>query len=247
MPIRGRPEAGFLLALASGRLPPRRRGGGRMTRLRRRPREVYRVYTEDEYLGGAGLEVATVGEWPPAAEPARKGAGERRLRRAAGMAMLAGTVGAVGGLVVMTGSWAHRGAGRRPGSLVAATRSPRGARSPAVADSSAAPSWPVGAHRSLVTRSRVVLAGRRRAVADIRLRGERHGGSDAHLPKRVRRGNRVGARSAGPGVTRGGGVAVVVDYVPRSSAGEAPATSASAGAAAPRAAAGKQAEFGFER
>jgi hypothetical protein len=228
MPIRRRPEAGFLLALASGRLPARRRGCDRMTRLRRRPREVYRVYTEDEYLGGAGLEVATVGEWPPAAEPARKGAGERRLRRAAGMAMLAGTVGAVGGLVVMTGSWAHRGAGRRPGSLVAATRSPRGARSPAVVDSSAAPSWLAGARRSLVMRSRVARAGRHRRVARTR------------LPIHPR-----------------GGVAVVVDYVPRSSSGKASVTTfaaggataadASTGAATPRAAAGKQAEFGFER
>src|SRR6202020_772394 len=110
MPIHWRPEAGFLLALASGRLLAWRRVGDRV-RLRRRSREVYRVYAEEEYLNGAGLELATVEEWPAVLEPeqacpvaaasARRPGHERRLRRAAGMAMLAGAVGAVGGVVAM--------------------------------------------------------------------------------------------------------------------------------------------------
>ena len=58
--------------------------GGRVTLLRRRPREVYRVYSEEEYLNGAGAEPASVGEWPVAVEPASMRSGERRLRRVAG-------------------------------------------------------------------------------------------------------------------------------------------------------------------
>jgi hypothetical protein len=189
-----------------------------MTLLRRRPREVYRVYSEDEYLNGAGLEVGAGMEvaagdgWPAPVGPARKGGGERRLRRAAGVAMLAGAVGTVGGVVVMTGSRAHSGAGRRPGNLVASMRSPRVVRSPAVAGTSAPP-WAAVASPGKATHSRVVRAGRRSAV--------------------------------------------VVDYVPPSSSGEAPVTTAapsgvttadtSAGEATPRTRAAKQAEFGFER
>jgi hypothetical protein len=233
-----------------------------MTLLRRRPREVYRVYTEDEYLNGAGLEVGAELEvaagdgWPAPVGPARKCGGERRLRRAAGVAMLAGAVGTVGGVVVMTGSRAHSGAGRRPGSLVASMRSSRVVRSPAVAGTSAPP-WPAVASPGKATHSRVVRAGRRSAVGDTRPRGERHGGSDTRPPGRGRRGNRVGGGSAGAGAKRGGGVAVVVDYVPSSpsvgasatnaAAGGTTATDVSAGTAAPRAGAGKQAEFGFER
>jgi hypothetical protein len=259
MPIRWRPEAGFLLALASGRLPFRWRGGDRMMLLRRRPREVYRVYSEDEYLDGAGaevgagLEVAAVGTWPPAAEPARKAAGERRLRRVAGVAMLAGALGAVGGLVVMTSSWTNRGAGRRPGSLVAAVRSP------AVVGSSAVSTRPTLAGPSAATRSRGARAGWRHGMADTHapthLSAGPHG-SDAHPPGRVRRGYGPAPQSSEAGVKRGGGVAIIVDYVPRSpsagapataAAGETTATDVSPSAATSRPVAGKQAEFGFER
>ncbi len=59
MPIRRkRPEAGYLPTLASGRLCASADDDDRMTLLRRRPREVYRVYYEDEYLNGAGLDLA---------------------------------------------------------------------------------------------------------------------------------------------------------------------------------------------
>jgi hypothetical protein len=206
-----------------------------MTLLRRRPREVYRVYTEDEYLDGAGLElgagpqVTAVGEWSVPVGPARKAGGERRLRRVAGVAMLAGAVGTVGGLVVMTSARAHNGAGRRPGSLVAATRSSRIVRA-------SAPSWPVPAHRSEATRSRVAWAGRRRGKSGPR--------------RPLHPLTRLPARPIGS-------VATVVDYVSRSSSAETPASTAAAGettatdvspsAAIPRSTAGKQAEFGFER
>ena len=102
--------------------------------LRRRPREVYRVYSEEEYLNGAGSGLAGIGEWPVtewplveaphdeppvgeaplSVEPARQGAGgEHRLHRITGVAMLAGAMGTVGGVVFLNVARAHGGAGAR--------------------------------------------------------------------------------------------------------------------------------------
>jgi hypothetical protein len=64
-----------------------------VTLVRRRQREVYRVFGEDEFFDGgyAGepLESVTIV------------GGEGRLRRVAGMAMLAGALGAAGGLIAL--------------------------------------------------------------------------------------------------------------------------------------------------
>jgi hypothetical protein len=270
MPIRRRPEAGFLLALASGRLPFRWRGGDRMTLLRRRPREVYRVYTEDEYLDGAelevgaGPEVTAVGEWSVPVGPVRKGGGERRLRRVTGVAMLAGAVGTVGGLVVMTGSWTHRGAGRRPGSLAAAVRSP------VVVGSSAVSTRPTVAGSSEATRSRGARAGRHDDASGAdphtnhpaRLRVRRRGSG----AQRVRPSHGPDTPPAGAVSHRAGGVTIVVDdpsgsrsgmvasadasaegATATSSTGESTATDSPAEAATVHGGLGKPAEFGFER
>ena len=258
MPIRERPEAGYLPTLASGRLffarrRVLRRGGDRVTLLRRSPREVYRVYTEEEYLNGAGLEpaVALTEGWPVA--PARIAAHARRLHRVVGMALLAGAVGTVGGVVAANNPWAQRGVGRRPGSLVAEARSPRVVRSRITRSS--VPARPVVTHRTEAARSHIA-----RAV-----------GSDPHPPNRQPSGTRL------PGHPHGG-VAIVVDYAPGAPAGgvsassasadgsvaappvgastttaspadEAPAPAASASAATERTGAGAEskAEFGFER
>jgi hypothetical protein len=64
-----------------------------MTSWRRRPRELYRVYGEEEFLGGA------VGEERFELLPARSS--ERPLCRLAGAAMLAGTVGTVGAVIAV--------------------------------------------------------------------------------------------------------------------------------------------------
>ena len=219
-----------------------------MTLLRRRPREVYRVYTEEEYLNGAGSEPAPAlaDEWPVAVEPARSRAGERRLGRVAGMALLAGAVATVGGVVAANKPWAHRGAGRRPESLVAVARASRVVHSPVITGSYAAPSRSVVVPAAKTTRSRAARAG--------------HWASDSHLPR-----TRLPTRPRG-------GVAAVVNYVPEapaggitaprpsadetttseatapvSSADGAPAPAATASAATARAGAGSRAEFGFER
>jgi hypothetical protein len=134
-PIPQRPEAGYLPISASGRLFAWRRSGDRVMLRRRAPREVYRVYDEDEFLDGAGDEeffepvepVKPVKPVEPVklGEPAASaGTGERRLRRLAGAAMLVGAVGTVGGAIAINISRPARGAARRtsPSSPVA-TRS----------------------------------------------------------------------------------------------------------------------------
>src|SRR5580704_6574500 len=95
--------------------------------LRRAPREVYRVYSEDEFFDGATNEEL----FEPVA-PA--GTGERRLRRLAGAAMLVGAVGTVGGVIAINISRPARNAARRasPDSPVA-TRSYITTRASAVA------------------------------------------------------------------------------------------------------------------
>jgi hypothetical protein len=112
-----------------------------MTLLRRAPREVYRVYSEEEYLDGAGSEIAAVAEWPVDGSPVVAEAAQQvvlghRLRRAAGVAMLAGAVGAVGGLVCLNLARAHVGSGAGREGLVAATHPARAAAasSPAADD-----------------------------------------------------------------------------------------------------------------
>lgn len=245
-----------------------------MTLLRRRPREVYRVYSEEEYLNGAGSDIATAGgEWslgesplgeiplgePPLGEPpfgefplpvetvGHRAGGEHRphrvvevhrLRRMAGVAMLAAAMGTVGGVVVLNVARAHGGAGAQ-GSLLAATHSSRVARSPAVNDAQPQmrSSRPAVVHSVKTTpRSRVVHV--RRSLSGPVLHRPNHLLTH-HLP-----------------VPRRTDVAVVADYRPRPSSGEvsavpAPAvstqvstTTASVSAALARE---KRPEFGFER
>ena len=73
-----------------------------MTRLRRRPRAVYRVYGEEEYL--AGVDTLCAREDPPLVEEPTHG---RRLQRIAGAAALTGAVGTVGGIVGLAGLRMH--------------------------------------------------------------------------------------------------------------------------------------------
>lgn len=224
-----------------------------MMLLRRRPREVYRVYSEEEYLNGAGSELASIGEWPvterPLGEPqvgeaplsvetARQGAGgEHRLHRMVGVAMLAAAVGTVGGVVFLNVARAHGGTGAR-GSFLATTRSSRVARSPAVDDAQS----PVASSRPVVVRSVKTAPGSR--VIHVR----------RSLGRPVpRRSNHLLTHDHNPPVRRLTDVAVVADYVPpRPSSGEAaPAqvstTIASVAPAPTQSALEKRSEFGFER
>jgi hypothetical protein len=230
------------------------------------------VYSEEEYLNGAGLELATAGDWPAEAEPAgewameggsaetgpsdaptdehsyggfvqpenvqpeKKDVRERRLRRMAGVAVLAGAVGAVGGVVAANSSRAHRGAGRRSGSLVAAARSSSVVRSPVLAGSRAAPSGLAVTPPARITRSRrshVARVRRRYTVASTQ--SDTRPPSDIHYTENVRRETGAGPTPAGVGVQGGRGVAIVVD----DSAGSSAPASTTAGSSV--------VEFGFER
>ena len=189
------------------------------------------MYSEEEYMNGGRSSRASMSgrrrsrrraRWHPQANRPRRhrlesrqaimraiGLSEprgelvrvRRLRRAAGVAMLAGAVGAVGGVVVMNVPWAQRSVARRQGHLVAATRSPV-ARPPVskVLDSQPTPARPVIV-RAHARHTRACLTG---GAQLWRPRPPVHCRSSNHsLP-------RVPARPRG-------GVAVAVDYVPRSS------------------------------
>ncbi len=268
------------------------------------------MYSEDEYLNGAGSELAAASEWPAAVEPTPEStdewpvtvepavqpepAGEwpvepepagkwamevgsaqtgptdapigghvyggfapvgytdvreRRLRRMAGVAVLAGAVGAVGGVVAANSSRTHRGAGRRPGSLVAAVRSSRVARSPVLVGSRAAPSEPAVARPLKATRSHLARARRRHALASAQLpaRGsDTRPSTDVNPHKPVRQGNVLAPQSAGVGVQRGGSARIVVDDSVGSSVPASMATDFSPSEVTAQARVG-DAEFGFER
>lgn len=84
---------------------------------RRAPREVYRVYDEDEFFARADHDERLL-------EPSASGIGERRLRRVAGATALLAVSGAVLGLVAIAGLPAPSGTRRRAGTnLLAATGS----------------------------------------------------------------------------------------------------------------------------
>jgi len=228
--------------------------------LRRRPRVLYRVYSEEEYLNGAGSGLADIGdewslgesaivdEWPLPVEPVgrevvgegqlrRRVMGERRLHRMAGMAMLASAVVTVGGVVFLNVAWGHgRGVPRR-GSFVAATRS-RVVRSPALDDA-----------QPQVTSSRPVVV----SAVETTTQHSRVVHGRRNLRRQVpRRSNRLPAHH--PLVRRRADVAVVANHAPGPSSGEvapAPAqvstTSTPVASAPARPTPENRAEFGFER
>jgi hypothetical protein len=132
MPIRWRPEAGSLPISASGRLfrcPARlilsarlaavagQDGREHMTVLRRNPRTVYRVCSEEEYLAGSEPFLrwdAAAGDPDLPAEPtagssARPPRAERarRARRLAAATVLSVAVGVVGVTIALVGLRAH--------------------------------------------------------------------------------------------------------------------------------------------
>jgi hypothetical protein len=259
---------------ASGRPRDPDRSGGRVTRpggRGRRSREVYRVYTEDEYLSDAGSALALVDAWPALAEPARRDAGGRRSHRVAGVAMLTGTVGMVGVAVIVSGSW-HPGAARGPGTMIAAARlwARSGVvRSPAITASYAAPSGPVVTGLASATRARVSQAGWR-GQAWRGGQARRRGGLGLSPPRRS-----LAQLPAHRSIQPRRGVAIVGDYSPAPASRTVTAAGAPAGAgtttatttvastvpsgasttgppaqataAGARPAPGIRAEFGFER
>jgi hypothetical protein len=89
--------------------------------LRRAPREVYRVYGEDEFLG----RVADHRD----IEPAAPASAQRLLHRVAGTTMVLAAAGMVGGLVALTSLSSGSGARRRIATGLLAANGLRGAQS----------------------------------------------------------------------------------------------------------------------
>lgn len=191
-----------------------------MSILRRAPREVYRVYSEEAYLAG----VDELGEWH--APPAKDGSHDRGLRRLGGAAALTGALGALGGVVAFMGLGARSPARLLAGSAMAPTR---------VAPSMGVASRASGARRARAFRNGAVqragVVTRRVAVTRSPVRRHRISASGAHsaLPLRM-----AGVRSASPARAIAGGTTVVYEAA-RAATAEAPGRSRT------------QSEFGFER
>jgi hypothetical protein len=70
-----------------------------MMRVRRAPREVYRVYSEEEFFGGDELLAGGVAD---ERRVGSAGGGDQRWHTAAGVTIAAAAIGAIGGAVVLT-------------------------------------------------------------------------------------------------------------------------------------------------
>jgi hypothetical protein len=112
-----------------------------MTLLRRAPREVYRVYSEDEFFA----ETTPHAEHVDAASP---GSTERQLQRLAGATVLLVTVGVVGGMIVVSSvsSPASRRRGGARSSTASGSQPPAGDR---IARMQASAGMPDGTGRSV--------------------------------------------------------------------------------------------------
>jgi hypothetical protein len=191
-----------------------------MTLLRRAPREVYRVYHEEEFFARSDRDESV--------EPTGA-TGERRLQRVAGVTVLLAAAGAVGGLLAITSLSAATGARRRVGARLLATTGP-----PASARAAAAHVW--RASPSVDVLGRPSVRGQDVAQAAGRVVLVRHGGT----PRRAAGLQRAPVSEGSPEP------AVREQSTPVAEATPAQPVSSVAGASATAQRAG-QSEFGFER
>jgi hypothetical protein len=191
-----------------------------MSLLQRAPREVYRVFDEDEFLvRGAGQ---------PGNSPATPVGAERRLRRIAGTTVLVAAAGAVGCLLAVAGVFSVSGARRRSGVRLSASNVPPSSSSRV---------------ETLGGRDLAVSEGSR--SARLRARSRRIG-----ISRRSRLDVRsVGKRRAVSGSTGEGARALAFVAAPRSTPVEAAPSAGDAPPAAdgPQLQRSGGPEFGFER
>jgi hypothetical protein len=92
-----------------------------MMRVRRAPREVYRVYSEEEFFGGDELIAGGVAD---ERDVSSAGGADQRWHTAAGVTIAAAAIGAIGGVVALTwGASAPRDGRRATTGLLAAAGS----------------------------------------------------------------------------------------------------------------------------
>jgi hypothetical protein len=196
-----------------------------MMLLRRAPREVYRVYGEEEFFATAA---------DARSEPT-DGAGEHRLQRVAGATVLLAAAGAVGGLIAITSLSTAAGARRRAGAdLLVGVRLSGHAR----AERSRVwrePASPDGADRPGVI-------ARRGGQRSARIRGV----IDAGAPRRARAGSRPPAARAAAEPERADVAGSDHQIQPVASSSPAQSVRPTASAASTSQRSG-QSEFGFER
>jgi hypothetical protein len=196
-----------------------------MTLLRRAPREVYRLYDEQEFFGQAA------GEEP--FQVAAPQAGVRWLHRVAGATVLLAVTGAVGGVVAGAGPPSVKGGGRAVrSSLLAATGSLLAARARVSQEAAGARSW--------ARSSQAALA-----------RDVKHARALAAAVNGAREQARSLASTAAPRLPRAPVdrevLASVARNVASASAGVASASTAGVASASAGVRESQPAEFGFER
>jgi hypothetical protein len=91
-----------------------------MMRVRRAPREVYRVYSEEEFFGGDELLAGGVAD---ECRVGSAGGADQRWHTAAGVTIAAAAIGAIGGAVALTWVASAPRDGRRTAGLLAAASS----------------------------------------------------------------------------------------------------------------------------
>jgi hypothetical protein len=194
-----------------------------MTALRRAPREVYRVYGEDEFLARVA-ELRDI-------EPAAPASARRLLHRVAGTTMLLAAAGMVGGLVALTSLSSGSGTGtrRRVAGLLAAN----GSRSER-------PRRPARLAPAEVWRQAAGARGYYRRGAQARK------GSRERAPQRAGRPTRRSLDRPEPPVVSVDRTVPVADEAQTRGAPIDAVTSTSAAVASPLRRSG-QSEFGFER
>jgi hypothetical protein len=203
-----------------------------MTMLRRAPREVYRVYEEDEFFACADREERfESGASAPTA---------RRSHRLAGATMLLAVAGALGGLTATTGLSSVAGTRRRSGARLLVASDP-----PASSRIANGRIWPAREGSN----GRSATAPKDRGAASIRSLGGARRAANGHPAAVSRRkgGSRHAAIAtaagapAAAGAVAAGSTGAPIELASTASAPPAPATAS----ARPRPPG--QPEFGFER
>ncbi len=198
-----------------------------MTLLRRAPREVYRVYGEEEFFALAAPDERF--------EPSG-GTVERGRHRVAGATLLLAATGAVGGLIALNSLSVVTGARRRAGAgLLTATRSLASSRAPRAEVWSEAPSARGSRRARLREQGGAQRAGRLSVVSGMSTRRPVRTGQPVRAVPRAGASERA---AAGGGRTRSPQTAVAAPAQPVQ-------VTASAAAAPPQRSG--QSEFGFER
>ncbi len=194
-------------------------------RVRRAPREVYRVYSEDEFFG----EETLAGEAVEGCHVAPVGGGDTRWHAAAGATIAAAAIGAIGGLIALTWS----------------APAPRGGRRVLFAAAGSLSSSHLAGVQVWRVPSRAESQRRRRAT--VRASAAVQAWRGAGMPVRAAGTRRSRGSAARQAVEQMGVMTPAIYEATAVSRSSVSATAMSAGPASPQPAHVAASEFGFER